>query len=263
VDSLEAFLTVNPAPTSSVIATQPASQTISAGSSVVFTVATNGSVSSSLRAASVGPLPDATLSATYQWQFNGNNLTDGNGISGSKGPQLLIQGATAANDGDYACVVTTGGQSVTSNTAGLQVETVSSPGGVSSISSRAFVGTGDNILIGGFYIVGDTSATVLVQALGPAIAASPYNVSGTLQRPALTIHQFQNNKDVVLCSDTGWGSSPVLLAAAASVYALPVLQPNSADSELLLTLPPGGYTAEITGADGGTGVALCGIYQVK
>jgi hypothetical protein len=149
-----------------------------------------------------------------------------------------------------------------SNTAGLQVEAASTPGIVSSISSRAFVGTGDNVLIGGFYVAGSTSATVLVQAIGPSLAPPPYNVSGTLKNPVLTIHQTQNGKDVVLYSNAGWGSSPVLLAAAAAAYAQPVLQPGSNDSELLLTLPPGGYTAEVAGVDEGTGVALCAIYQI-
>jgi hypothetical protein len=131
------------------------------------------------------------------------------------------------------------------------------------MSARAFVGAGDNILIGGFYITGDTSATVLVQAIGPALAASPFNVSNTLQHPALTIHQTQNGRDVVLCSNTGWGSNPVLLSAAAAAYAQPVFQPDSADSEILATLPPGAYTAEVTGADSGTGVALCAVYQIQ
>jgi sugar lactone lactonase YvrE len=254
--SSAATLAVNASASSSVIVTQPASQMINAGSTIVFTVITGGGANqTSLR-------EDVASATSYQWQFNGVNLTDGNGITGSTGPQLLIQGTTAANDGDYACVVTTGGTSVTSNTAGLLVETVSSPGSVSSISSRAFVGTGDNILIGGFYIVGSTSATVLVQAIGPALAAAPYNVTGTLQKPALSIHQTQNGKDVVLYSNVGWGSSPILLAAAAAAYAQPVLTPNAADSEVLLTLPPGGYTAEVSGADEGTGVALCAIYQL-
>jgi hypothetical protein len=124
------------------------------------------------------------------------------------------------------------------------------------------VGSGNNILIGGFYIVGNTSRTVLIQAIGPALAASPYSVAGTLQKPELSIHENTANGDVTLYSNTGWGSSPVLLAAAATVYAFPTLQPGSADSELVLTLPPGGYTAEVSGADGGTGVALCGIYQL-
>jgi hypothetical protein len=126
-----------------------------------------------------------------------------------------------------------------------------------NISSRAYVGTGDNILIGGFYIVGSTSRTVLVQALGPALTGE--GVSGTLQHPALSIH---DSSGTVIYSNTGWGSGQVLLQAAAAAYAQPVLQPNSSDSEVLLTLPPGGYTAEISGADGGTGVALCAIYEM-
>jgi hypothetical protein len=265
VTSGSATLTVNAAVVSSAIATQPVAQSINTGGSVVFTVVTGGStqlITSSLRPEVSGLTADLAAT-TYQWQFNGVNLANGGGITGSTGPQLMIQGATAANDGDYACVVTNGSTTVLSDAAGLQVQTTSTPGFVISISSRAFVGTGDNILIGGFYIVGSTSATVLVQAIGPALAAAPYSVAGTLQHPALTIHQNQNGKDVVLYSNAGWGSSSVLLAAAAAAYAEPVLKPGSNDSELLMTLPAGGYTAEVAGGDNGTGVALCGIYQLQ
>ena len=119
------------------------------------------------------------------------------------------------------------------------------------------MGTGDSILIGGFFVGGSTSRSVLIQALGPALVGQ--GVSGVLQHPALTIHDSTGK---VIYADTGWGDSPVLLKAAASAYAFPVLPPNSPDSEALLTLPPGGYTAEVSGADGGTGVALCAIYQL-
>jgi hypothetical protein len=137
------------------------------------------------------------------------------------------------------------------------VAATSSPGYLVNLSARGLVGTSGNILIGGFYIVGSTSRTVLIQALGPALSAE--GVSGVLQHPALTIH---NSTGATIYSNTGWGSSQLLLNAAAAAYANPVLQPNSGDSEVLLTLPPGGYTAEISGADGGTGVALCAIYQL-
>jgi len=266
-DSLGSELTSSPATlainavSGTGFVTQPVSQVVALGGTVVFSVATGGSIQPSL-ARTGGESADFAAGTTYQWKFNGANLSDGNGISGSEGPVLVIQGATVADNGDYSCVMTTGTGSVTSETAGLWTESVTDPGAVSSLSARAFVGSGDDILIGGFYITGSTSATVLVQAIGPALAPSPYSVSGTLQHPALTIHQNQNGKDVVLYSNTGWGSSPVLLAAAAAAYAQPVLQPGSPDSELLVTLPPGGYTAEVTGSDGGTGVALCGIYQL-
>jgi hypothetical protein len=63
-------------------------------------------------------------------------------------------------------------------------------------------------------------------------------------------------------TNTGAVEQQVLLAAAAGAFATPVLTAGSADSELLLTLPPGGYSAEVGGADGGTGVALCAIYEL-
>jgi len=105
--------------------------------------------------------------------------------------------------------------------------------------------------------VGSTSRTVLIQALGPALAGE--GVTGVLQQPVLSIY---NTNGQQIYSNTGWGSSQILLNAAATVYASPVLLPGSPDSELLLTLPPGGYTAEVSGINGGTGVALCAIYQL-
>lgn len=225
------------------VTTQPVSQTIAPGGSVEFTVVASGGVS-------------------FQWQLNGVDLTDTNGVSGSGEPQLLVQGVNSSMAGSYTCVVTNSLGSVTSQPAVLQIGSGSPPGQLSSISARAFVGSGDDILIGGFYINGGTSATVLVQGIGPGLATPPFNVTGVLQHPSLSIHQTQNGKDVVLYSNSGWGSSPVLLAAAAAVYAQPVLQLGSSDAELLVTLPPGGYTAEVAGADGGSGVALCAIYQL-
>jgi hypothetical protein len=225
------------------ITTQPEGQTLSSGSTVVFTVV-------------------ATGSPTYQWQLNGVNLTNSSSgvttdiIAGATGPQLEISNTSTASDGNYTCVVTNGSNNVTSSQAALSVVTGVTTGYLINISVRAQVMTGANILIGGFYVVGSTSRTVLIQGLGPALAGE--GVSGVLNFPALTIH---DSTGATIYSNTGWGSSQVLLNAAASAYATPVLAANSNDSELLLTLPPGGYTAEIAGADGGTGVALCAIYQ--
>jgi DNA-binding beta-propeller fold protein YncE len=242
---LPSFVAIQPPPPLPRFPTQPVSQSIESGATAVFTVV-----------ASDSPI-------SYQWMFSDDGggtwteLSDGGGISGSAGPQLMISGASAADVGEYEVVVSNAAGSATSAPATLQVVSSASPGFLVNISSRAFVGTGDSILIGGFFVGGSTSRSVLIQALGPALTAQ--GVSGVLQHPALTIH---NSSGAVIYSDTGWGSNPVLLKAAASAYAQPVLQPDSADSEVLLTLPPGGYTAEIAGADGGTGVALCAIYQL-
>jgi hypothetical protein len=218
--------------------TQPQGQTSNAGSTVVFTTAASGT-------------------DTYQWQFNGVNLTDGGNVSGSTGPQLVLTNVGPASAGSYTCVVTNASGSNFSTPANLVVQSSGDPGSLVNLSSRAFVGTGDNILIGGFYVVGSTARTVLIQALGPALAGE--GVNGVLAYPSLTIHDTSGN---TIYSNAGWGSSQILLNAAASVYASPVLQPGSPDSEALLTLAPGGYTAEVSGADGGTGVALVAIYQL-
>jgi sugar lactone lactonase YvrE len=238
------------------ITTEPEGQSVAPGSTLVLTAAAGGNATS------------------YQWSFTPTGSTTAQPVSdsasgathdivtGSSGSQLVITDISSLSAGTYTVVaMNSSGSSQPSTAATVTVVSTSSPGAVSSISARAYVGTGDNILIGGFYIVGSTSATVLIQAIGPALAG--LGVSGTLQHPALSIHQTLNGKDVVLYSNSGWGSSSVLLQAAAAAYANPVLQPGSADSELLLTLPPGGYTAEVGSADGtSTGVALCAIYQL-
>ena len=239
------------------ITTQPVSQTVVPGATVVFTVTAGGAVQTSSLARAAGISAAVAAGATYQWQFNGVNLIDGGGVTGSTGPQLEIKGATAAYDGSYDCIVTTTAGAAVSSYASLSVGAVSNPGYLVNFSARGLVGTGDGILIGGFYVTGSTSRSVLVQALGPALAGE--GVSGVLQHPALTIH---DSTGAVIYSNTGWGSSQVLRNAASSVYANPPLEAGSADSEALLTLAPGGYTAEVSGADGGTGIALCAVYEL-
>jgi hypothetical protein len=238
-----------------VLSVQPISQSVSNGSTVVLTALAASATSYQWSFTPTGsttaqPMSDSALAATHDI------------VSGSGGPQLVIADISSLSAGTYTVVaVNPFGSSQPSSAATVAVVTSANPGALSSISARAYVGTGSNILIGGFYIVGSTSATVLIQAIGPALAG--LGVSGTLQHPALSIHQTQNGKDVVIYSDSGWGSSSVLLQAAAAAYAMPALQPGSADSELLLTLPPGGYTAEVGAADGtSAGVALCAVYQL-
>jgi hypothetical protein len=133
---------------------------------------------------------------------------------------------------------------------------------LTNLSVRDQVGTGGGILIGGFVIGGSTSKTVLIRSSGPALSA--FSVPGTLPDPRLEL--YQSNSDgtsTLLGSNTGWGVSAQIAAVAASVGAFSWGSTATADSALLATLPPGGYTAQIAGASGDTGVALLEIYDVQ
>ena len=119
-----------------------------------------------------------------------------------------------------------------------------------------WVGTGGDILIAGFVIGGTTAKTVLVRASGPALV--PFGVTDTLPDPQLTLY----SGNTVLASSRGWGGVSEIANTAAAVGAFAWTDPNSSDSALLITLPPGAYTAQIAGASGDTGVALVELYDV-
>jgi hypothetical protein len=125
-----------------------------------------------------------------------------------------------------------------------------------NISARVQVGTSASILIAGFVIGGSTSETVLIRATGPSLAA--FGVSGILADPELQLKDSNGN---LLYSNTIWGGDTNIAAEAAKVGAFK-WDAQSADSALLVTLPPGNYTAQVSGASGDTGVALVEIYEV-
>ena len=112
-----------------------------------------------------------------------------------------------------------------------------------NLSARVNVGAGSNALFAGFVIGGQTSLTVLIRASGPAIAAAPFNVPGTLPDPEL---KLQNpSPGAVIATNSAWGGGdPEITRAASSVGAFTWNVPSSPDSAILITLPPGNYTAE-------------------
>jgi hypothetical protein len=124
-------------------------------------------------------------------------------------------------------------------------------------STRVNVGTGSNILIVGFVVGGSTPETLLIRASGPALI--PFGVTGTLPDPQLTLF----SGSTVLGSNTGWGGNAQIAAAAASVGAFSWGNSATPDSAILVTLPPGAYTAQVSGASGDAGVALVEVYEVQ
>jgi hypothetical protein len=133
-----------------------------------------------------------------------------------------------------------------------------------SCSGRARVGVGDHALIAGFVIVGTASKQVLIRGIGPGLSA--FGVSGVLSNPSLTLHSFDTNGiSHQLYSNTQWGMASNFsdIASAASSVGAFALIPGSADCALLVSLPPGSYTAIVTGVNGSTGNALVEVYDVR
>lgn len=134
------------------------------------------------------------------------------------------------------------------------------PGRLVNLSVRAQVGTGANILIPGFVVSGSGTETLLIRADGPAL--TQFGVTGILAQPSLSVI---DNTGSVIASNTGWSSnanSSQIATAAAAVGAF-ALQPGSADCAVLVSLPAGAYTVQISGINNVTGIALAEIYELS
>lgn len=123
-----------------------------------------------------------------------------------------------------------------------------------NVSARNLVGTGDNIMIAGFVVDGTVGKTLLIRAVGPTLAS--FGVGGTLADPKLEIY---NSSTVKVVENDNW--SATLAATASAVGAFPLVA-GSRDAALLVTLPPGAYSAQIAGIANGTGEALVEVYEV-
>jgi|ERR1039457_5004336 YVTN family beta-propeller protein len=126
-----------------------------------------------------------------------------------------------------------------------------------NISARAFVGTGSNVLIAGFVIGGSTAKTVLIRASGPALSP-PLEPREVLPDPQLQLY----SGSTVIDSNARWGGNVAVAAAASSVGAFAWSDPSSYDSAILVTLPPGAYSAIVSGVSGDTRNSLVEVYDV-
>jgi subtilisin family serine protease len=128
-----------------------------------------------------------------------------------------------------------------------------------NISGRGLVGTGDNILIGGFVVAGDAPTLVLIRAAGPALTR--FGVGGVLAQPRLRV--VRAGAELATAASWSAGDTAVSIAEAATRMRAFSFPAGSEDSALLLFLPPGSYTAQVSGAGATTGIALLEIYRVE
>ncbi|MEO6244979.1 MAG: YHYH protein, partial [Opitutaceae bacterium] len=126
-------------------------------------------------------------------------------------------------------------------------------------STRAFVGTGESVLIPGFVISGTGSVRLLIRAAGPAL--TPLGVSGALADPQITLY----SGPTPIATNDNWSSAgnAVQVAAAATSSGAFAFASGSKDAALLVDLGAGNYTAAVNGAGGTTGTALIELYVVN
>jgi hypothetical protein len=97
---------------------------------------------------------------------------------------------------------------------------------------------------------------LLIRAVGPTLTT--FGVTGVLDDPKLQLFSGAT----LLRENDNWGGDAQLSTVGASVGAFPLANATSKDAVLLVTLPPGSYTAQVSGLNLATGVALVEVYEV-
>jgi hypothetical protein len=123
---------------------------------------------------------------------------------------------------------------------------------LANISTRGFVDTADNVLIGGF-ILGDGSARVIARAIGPSL--TDVGVAGALQDPTLELH---DGFGTLVASNDNWKTDQ-----QAEIIATGVAPTKDLESAIVATLLPGNYTAIVRGKNDTTGVGLVEVYNLN
>lgn len=124
-----------------------------------------------------------------------------------------------------------------------------------NVSARTHAGSGGDVLTAGFVILGDTAKNVLIRAIGPTLAN--WGLTGVLADPKLTL--FHGGRSIAENDD--WSGTASLEAAFGATGAFG-LSKSSKDAALVVTLAPGLYTAQVSGIDSTTGLALVEVYEL-
>ena len=124
---------------------------------------------------------------------------------------------------------------------------------MANVSTRGFVQTGNDVLIGGTIITGSGSTDALIRAIGPSLASA--GVAGALEDPTL---ELRDGNAALVASNDQWQETQ-----QAAIQATGLAPTHPFESAILQTLSPGGYTAIVRGKNEGTGVGLVEVYALQ
>jgi hypothetical protein len=161
------------------------------------------------------------------------------------------------NPGSYTAIVR--GQNNSSGVGLIEVYDLSQavPAKLANISTRAFVSTGSDVVIAGFVLGGNPPQAgddrIMVRGLGPSLAA--LGVANVLANPTL---ELRDGNGGLLNVNNDWQENS---AHAAELIAAGLAPTNPLESGISAILPPGAYTALLSGVNNGTGIGLVEVYD--
>jgi hypothetical protein len=178
----------------------------------------------------------------------------------ANGAEIADSGAAPTNPSESAILMSLAPGSYTAVLSGVNqttgtavVEVYDLDGAADSklgnISTRGFVQGGDNVLIGGLIVVGQSAADAIVRAIGPSLT-----VPGAMVDPTL---ELRDANGILLGSNDNWRSTQ-----ETTIIATGVAPTQDAEAAIVTTFSPGSYTAIVRGANGTTGVAVVEVYQL-
>jgi hypothetical protein len=130
-----------------------------------------------------------------------------------------------------------------------------------NISTRSFVQTDDNVMIGGFIVQGTEPKKVIIRAIGPEL--SQFGVPDPLANPRLELH---NATGALIGSNDDWQHTiiggVITRNQVADIQNSGHAPTDPSESAIIAELPPGNYTAIVRGVNNTTGVALVEVYDL-
>jgi hypothetical protein len=131
----------------------------------------------------------------------------------------------------------------------------------SNVATRGEVGTGANVLIAGFVINGTASRRMLLRGVGPTLTRFGLGQNAVLADPQLTL---KNAAGVTLRTNDDWstGGDAAIIAAASVSGGAFALANGSKDAAMIIMLPPGAYTVQLSGVGNTTGIGIVEVYDI-
>ncbi len=131
-----------------------------------------------------------------------------------------------------------------------------------NISTRSFVQTNDNVMIGGFIVAGNRPKRVIIRAIGPEL--TPFGVPNVLADPTLELH---DGTGALIATNDNWQTTIIggiiMNDQVQQIINSGLAPTDGRESAIIASLPAGNYTAIVRGVNGTTGIALVEVYDLQ